>query len=163
MKSQRAVVGASLDAIKAKRTQKPEVRAAQRQQALRTAKEKKKVEEDKKKAEKAKVGFEMSFSVRMEADDRFKISLLLPLVPVVRHPRPPSNNPRDSLPRFRPSPVKLGSRLSDDDVDWLYGSPMCNIKPPYFYPECQRALFVASYPYSIFWNTLWCCMEVMDW
>ncbi|KAJ3056823.1 NHP2-like protein 1 [Rhizophlyctis rosea] len=54
VKSQRAVVGASLDAIKAKRTQKPEVRAAQRQQALRTAKEKKKVEEDKKKAEKAK-------------------------------------------------------------------------------------------------------------
>ncbi|KAJ3040572.1 60S ribosomal protein L24 [Rhizophlyctis rosea] len=54
VKSQRAVVGASLDAIKAKRTQKPEVRAAQRQQAIRTAKDKKKEEESKKKAEKAK-------------------------------------------------------------------------------------------------------------
>ncbi|KAJ3290309.1 60S ribosomal protein L24 [Borealophlyctis nickersoniae] len=54
VKAQRAVVGASLDAIKAKRLQKPEVRAAQRQEALRASKEKKKTEEAKKKAEKAK-------------------------------------------------------------------------------------------------------------
>ncbi|KAJ3138578.1 60S ribosomal protein L24 [Geranomyces variabilis] len=54
VKAQRAVVGASLDAIKAKRTQKPEVRAAARQQALRQAKEKKADTEQKRKAEKAK-------------------------------------------------------------------------------------------------------------
>ncbi|TPX66164.1 hypothetical protein SpCBS45565_g04686 [Spizellomyces sp. 'palustris'] len=54
VKAQRAVVGASLDAIKAKRAQKPEVRAAQRQQALRQAKEKKQADEQKKKVEKAK-------------------------------------------------------------------------------------------------------------
>ncbi|KAJ3185166.1 60S ribosomal protein L24 [Geranomyces variabilis] len=54
VKAQRAVVGASLDAIKAKRTQKPEARAAARQQALRQAKEKKADTEQKRKAEKAK-------------------------------------------------------------------------------------------------------------
>lgn len=55
VKAQRAVVGASLEAIKAKRAQKPEVRAAQRQQDVRQAKEKKQAEEQKKKQEKAKV------------------------------------------------------------------------------------------------------------
>ncbi|KAI9097361.1 ribosomal protein L24e-domain-containing protein [Phlyctochytrium arcticum] len=54
VKAQRAIVGASLDAIKAKRAQKPEVRVAQRQQALRQAKEQKQADEQKKKQEKAK-------------------------------------------------------------------------------------------------------------
>ncbi|KAJ3190444.1 60S ribosomal protein L24 [Gaertneriomyces sp. JEL0708] len=54
VKAQRAVVGASLDVIKAKRSVKPEVRAAERQAALRASKEKKKAEETKKKQEKAK-------------------------------------------------------------------------------------------------------------
>ncbi|KAJ3088966.1 60S ribosomal protein L24 [Quaeritorhiza haematococci] len=54
VKVQRAVVGATLEEIKAKRNQKPEVRAAQRQQAIRESKEAKKAEQAKKKAEKAK-------------------------------------------------------------------------------------------------------------
>lgn len=52
VKHQRAVVGASWEAIRAKRNQKPEVRAAARASALRDGKEKKKAEETKKKAEK---------------------------------------------------------------------------------------------------------------
>ena len=55
-KVQRAVVGADLDLIKAKRNMKPEVRAAQREQLIKTLKEKKKGDQEKKKAEKAKVG-----------------------------------------------------------------------------------------------------------
>jgi len=55
VKHQRGVVGASWEDIKAKRMQKPEVRAAQRQQAMRQNKEKKKAEQAAKKAEKAKV------------------------------------------------------------------------------------------------------------
>ncbi|KAI8805080.1 ribosomal protein L24e-domain-containing protein [Cladochytrium replicatum] len=54
VKVQRAVVGASLDAIKQKRNLKPEVRAAARAAAVTQAKEKKKEQENKKKAEKAK-------------------------------------------------------------------------------------------------------------
>ena len=54
LKVQRAVVGADLDAIKAKRNMKPEVRAAQREQLIKSIKEKKKAESDKKKTEKAK-------------------------------------------------------------------------------------------------------------
>jgi len=50
VKHQRAIVGASLDQIKAKRNQRPEVREAQRQQALEAAK-KKKVEEETKRRE----------------------------------------------------------------------------------------------------------------
>merc|ERR1711924_104267 len=51
----KAVVGASLEVIKAKRNQKPEVRAAAREAALREVKERaKKKQEDKKKAEKPK-------------------------------------------------------------------------------------------------------------
>merc|ERR1712243_188434 len=41
-KFQRAIVGASLTEILAKRNQKPEVRKAQREQAIKAAKEKKK-------------------------------------------------------------------------------------------------------------------------
>jgi len=54
VKHQRAVVGTSWDAIRAKRTQRPEVRAAARQAAIREGKEKKKAAEGVKKAEKAK-------------------------------------------------------------------------------------------------------------
>ncbi|RUP47087.1 hypothetical protein BC936DRAFT_146139 [Jimgerdemannia flammicorona] len=54
VKHERAVVGASWEAIRAKRTQKPEVRAAARQTAIRESKEKKKDEAAKKRAEKAK-------------------------------------------------------------------------------------------------------------
>lgn len=51
VKSQRAIVGASLTEILAKRNQKPEVRKAQREQAERAAKEKKlKEKKDKAKA-----------------------------------------------------------------------------------------------------------------
>ncbi|KAJ1992648.1 60S ribosomal protein L24 [Dimargaris cristalligena] len=53
VKSQRAVAGASLETIKAKREQKPEVRAALRKEAIEKAKAAKKVTADKKKAEKA--------------------------------------------------------------------------------------------------------------
>ena len=55
VKAQRAVVGADLEAIKAKRNMKPEVRAAQREQLIKTIKDKKKADQDKKKTEKAKV------------------------------------------------------------------------------------------------------------
>ncbi|CAH1761641.1 11874_t:CDS:2 [Entrophospora sp. SA101] len=55
VKHQRGVVGASWDAIRAKRNQKPEVREAARQEAIREAKEKKKVEQTKRKTEKAKI------------------------------------------------------------------------------------------------------------
>ncbi|KAG0359414.1 60S ribosomal protein L24 [Gamsiella multidivaricata] len=54
VKHQRAVVGASWEAIRAKRNQKPEVRAAARAAALRDSKEKKKAEDAQKKSEKAK-------------------------------------------------------------------------------------------------------------
>ena len=54
-KFQRGVVGASLETIRAKRNVKPEVRAAERQAALRQAKDKKKEKEDAKKTEKQKV------------------------------------------------------------------------------------------------------------
>lgn len=54
VKHQRAVVGASMDAIRAKRNMKPEARAAARAAAIRDGKEKKKAEEAKRKSEKAK-------------------------------------------------------------------------------------------------------------
>ncbi|CAG8518105.1 4737_t:CDS:2 [Acaulospora morrowiae] len=54
VKHERAIVGASWDAIKSKRNQKPEVRAAARAAAVREGKEKKKQEQAKRKAEKAK-------------------------------------------------------------------------------------------------------------
>ena len=54
MKSQRAIVGASLDVIKERRTQRPEARAAARQQAIKEGKEKKAASESQKKADKAK-------------------------------------------------------------------------------------------------------------
>ncbi|KAG0220223.1 60S ribosomal protein L24 [Mortierella sp. NVP41] len=54
VKHQRAVVGASWEAIRAKRNQKPEVRAAARAAALRDGKEKKKAADATKKADKAK-------------------------------------------------------------------------------------------------------------
>jgi large subunit ribosomal protein L24e len=54
VKHQRAIVGASLDVIKERRTQRPEARAAARSAALKDAKDKKAAAESKKKAEKAK-------------------------------------------------------------------------------------------------------------
>jgi len=54
VKSQRAIVGASLDVIKEKRSIQPEARAAARRAAIKEGKEKKQESEAKKKAEKAK-------------------------------------------------------------------------------------------------------------
>jgi len=50
----KAVAGASLDVIKAKRNQKPEVRAAAREAALREVKERAKAKQQAKKVEKSK-------------------------------------------------------------------------------------------------------------
>lgn len=54
VKSQRGIVGASLDVIKERRAQRPEARAAARQAAIKEGKEKKTESESKKKADKAK-------------------------------------------------------------------------------------------------------------
>lgn len=54
IKHERAIVGASLDLIKQRRTQKPEARKAQRESDLAAAKEQKKIEKAKRKAAKAK-------------------------------------------------------------------------------------------------------------
>jgi large subunit ribosomal protein L24e len=54
VKSQRAVVGASLDVIKERRSMRPEARAAQRSQATKEGKEKRAAAQSVKKAEKAK-------------------------------------------------------------------------------------------------------------
>ncbi|KAL6857983.1 60S ribosomal protein L24 [Amphichorda felina] len=54
VKAQRAIVGASLDVIKEKRAQRPEVRSAARLQAIKESKEKKAATQAAKKAEKAK-------------------------------------------------------------------------------------------------------------
>jgi large subunit ribosomal protein L24e len=54
VKSQRAIVGASLDVIKEKRSIRPEVRSAARLQAIKESKEKKAAAEAAKKSEKAK-------------------------------------------------------------------------------------------------------------
>lgn len=61
VKHQRGVVGASLDAIAARRNQKPEVREAARQQALAKSKEEKKAKAEARKAEKAKVSSNSSY------------------------------------------------------------------------------------------------------
>ena len=55
VKHQRAIVGASLDVIKERRSIRPEARIAARQEAIKAGKEKRKAEESKKKADKAKV------------------------------------------------------------------------------------------------------------
>ncbi|KAJ3082875.1 60S ribosomal protein L24 [Rhizoclosmatium hyalinum] len=55
VKAQRAVVGATLDAIKAKKAQKPELRASLRAAAAAKSKEAKKVAQEKKKAELSQV------------------------------------------------------------------------------------------------------------
>merc|ERR1711893_1538 len=52
-KFQRAITGATLTDIMAKRNQKPEVRKAQREQAIRAAKEKNRAKESQKKAQKS--------------------------------------------------------------------------------------------------------------
>jgi large subunit ribosomal protein L24e len=60
VKVQRAVVGADLEAIKAKRNMKPEVRAAQRDQLIKSIKEKKQADQAKKKSEKTKLAAQRS-------------------------------------------------------------------------------------------------------
>ncbi len=55
VKSQRAIVGVSLEKIQAKRNQKPEERMQEREQAVEKAKEQKKAEQAKKRAERTKV------------------------------------------------------------------------------------------------------------
>jgi len=54
VKQQRAIVGASLDVIKERRSQRPEARAAARQAAIKEGKDKKTAAQSLKKAEKAK-------------------------------------------------------------------------------------------------------------
>jgi len=54
VKSQRAIVGASLDVIKERRAQRPEARSAARQAAIKEGKEKRTAAQSVKKAEKAK-------------------------------------------------------------------------------------------------------------
>jgi large subunit ribosomal protein L24e len=54
VKSQRAIVGASLDVIKERRSQRPEARSAARQAAIKEGKEKRTAAQSVKKAEKAK-------------------------------------------------------------------------------------------------------------
>lgn len=54
VKSQRAIVGASLDVIKERRTQRPEARSAARSEAIKQGKEKRAAAQSVKKAEKAK-------------------------------------------------------------------------------------------------------------
>jgi large subunit ribosomal protein L24e len=54
VKSQRAIVGASLDVIKERRTMRPEARTAARQAAIKEGKEKRAAAQSAKKAEKAK-------------------------------------------------------------------------------------------------------------
>ncbi|KAF1812475.1 hypothetical protein P152DRAFT_416584 [Eremomyces bilateralis CBS 781.70] len=54
VKHQRAIVGASLDVIKERRSMRPEARAAARTAAIKESKEKKAATESKKKLEKAK-------------------------------------------------------------------------------------------------------------
>ncbi|KAI5867424.1 ribosomal protein L24e [Durotheca rogersii] len=54
VKSQRAIVGASLDVIKEKRSMRPEARSAARQQAIKESKEKKAAAAAAKKSDKAK-------------------------------------------------------------------------------------------------------------
>ncbi|KAL0938000.1 60S ribosomal protein eL24 [Colletotrichum truncatum] len=54
VKAQRAIVGASLDVIKEKRTMRPEARSAARQAAIKESKDKKAAAASAKKAEKAK-------------------------------------------------------------------------------------------------------------
>ncbi|KAH9845880.1 60S ribosomal protein L24 [Teratosphaeria destructans] len=54
VKAQRAVVGASLDVIKERRSQRPEARSAARSQAIKEGKEKRAAAQSLKKAEKAK-------------------------------------------------------------------------------------------------------------
>ena len=55
VKSQRAIVGASLEFIKERRSLKTEVRKAQREDKKKADKEKKKADKEKRKAEKAKL------------------------------------------------------------------------------------------------------------
>lgn len=97
VKVQRAVVGADLDAIKAKRNMKPEVRAAQRDQLIKSIKEKKKTDQDKKKTEKQKViGFMNNYSWQLR-DQVQNLKLV-------------NNNQRELHQRFKLNRVKLNNK-----------------------------------------------------
>merc|ERR1739848_252229 len=67
-KFQRAITGASLADILAKRNQKPEVRKAQREQAVRAAKEKQKAKDQAKQVHQAVQKKQMSKATRPEVD-----------------------------------------------------------------------------------------------
>ncbi|RCI07383.1 hypothetical protein L249_1378 [Ophiocordyceps polyrhachis-furcata BCC 54312] len=60
VKAQRAIVGASLDVIKERRSMRPEARSAARAQAIKESKEKKQAAQAAKKAEKAKLAAQAS-------------------------------------------------------------------------------------------------------
>ncbi|KAF2669235.1 hypothetical protein BT63DRAFT_413688 [Microthyrium microscopicum] len=67
VKHQRAIVGASLDVIKERRSQRPEARAAARSAAIKDAKDKKAETEKKKKADKAKLASGASKGQRIQS------------------------------------------------------------------------------------------------
>uniref|UniRef100_W5U9L2 Large ribosomal subunit protein eL24 n=1 Tax=Ictalurus punctatus TaxID=7998 RepID=W5U9L2_ICTPU len=67
VKHQRAIVGASLDVIKEKRSARPEARQAARAQAIKNAKEKKKEAASTKKAQKAQGGSQQSKMSKQQA------------------------------------------------------------------------------------------------
>merc|ERR1712187_216944 len=67
VKNQRAIVGASLDVIKERRSQRPEAREAARKQAIKDAKEKKAASASAKKAEKAKIAASKGGAQRIQS------------------------------------------------------------------------------------------------
>ncbi|KAJ5194437.1 hypothetical protein N7491_001775 [Penicillium cf. griseofulvum] len=67
VKAQRAIVGASLDVIKERRSQRPEAREAARKQAIKDAKEKKAASASAKKAEKAKIAASKGGAQRIQS------------------------------------------------------------------------------------------------
>ena len=103
VKAQRAVVGASLDVIKERRSQRPETRTAARAEAVKAGKEKRKQSESAKKAEKAKsaahtTGRYVTLRIALywcaeQATDAFAVLLA-------------SSSPRVLRPSQSPLPVK---------------------------------------------------------
>ncbi|KAJ5365615.1 Ribosomal protein L24e-like protein [Penicillium concentricum] len=67
VKNQRGIVGASLDVIKERRSQRPEAREAARKQAIKDAKEKKAASASAKKAEKAKTAASKGGAQRIQS------------------------------------------------------------------------------------------------
>merc|ERR1712227_506932 len=80
-KFRRAITGASLADILAKRNQKPEVRKAQREQAVRAAKEKQKAKDQAKQVQKAVQKKQMSKATRPQAWTRWwKTLRIIPIL-----------------------------------------------------------------------------------